>query len=528
MHHYELHHEPLFAGLQPADPDADALLEASRFSGRVLDADDQIWLNRHLLETAFRQATGQPCFRRLNSGLDGVIVSDVGKPIKVLGNGRAGGLIRTALRATDILMDRVWQLEKETFEDTPGFVFAPSTEIVDPAEDPTALHPEIQRQVAKMRTDLDRFSPLEISSLARHGYCVARKACRSVPDLFGAGLPGNAPWDPLHAARLPRLPVDQGEPRLDESSRGPSSTTVEARTLQASALRRIWSTLLDRRDWTSYIYVPLLVPIFVLLPYLAIKSYERSHRLNQLVESLSQSTRDFEVMSRLLESRPTAWTGEAAEEVHNLTDPDLKGFEVLQDSRILDLRDWKSAKSGANDAGGLVNGYRRVKAVKLPENVGNHLFRIDVLAVSPKTVMRFPPQQLQAKLQRSAVDSSIPNEKKCRWQVSYDFQPVPAGDYVDLIYEHQSPGQFLQRGDNRTAMTFSILADTAELTTWILMPEGKEYRSFRIIRYEIGKPEKVEPVKVVTEYLADDFTILAFKLLSLKAGYMYELSWHYK
>ena len=125
MRHYPFHREPLFAGLRPVDPDAEALLRASRQGGRVLDGGDQLWLNRHLLEAAFRQATGQACFRRLDSGLDGVLVSDVGKPISVQGNRRAGGLIRTALRATDILMDRVWQLEMETFRGTPGFVFAP-------------------------------------------------------------------------------------------------------------------------------------------------------------------------------------------------------------------------------------------------------------------------------------------------------------------------------------------------------------------------------------------------------------------
>ena len=54
---------------------------------------DQLWLNRHLLEAAFRQATGRTCLRRLNSGLDGVLVSDVGKPIEVQGTRRAGGLI---------------------------------------------------------------------------------------------------------------------------------------------------------------------------------------------------------------------------------------------------------------------------------------------------------------------------------------------------------------------------------------------------------------------------------------------------
>ena len=48
------------------------------------------------------------------------------------------------------------------------------------------------------------------------------------------------------------------------------------------------------------------------------------------------------------------------------------------------------------------------------------------------------------------------------------------------------------------------------------------------VRYEKGKPEKSEPVKLVTEYLPEDYTILAFKLLSLKAGYIYELRWFYK
>src|SRR5262249_55187140 len=125
LRHYQFHHEPLFVSLKPLDPDAEALLCASRIGRRDLNPDDQLWLNRHLLEAAFRQATGHACLRRLNSGLDGVLVSDVGKPIQVQGNRRAGGLIRTGLRATDILMDRVWQLETATFQGTPGFVFAP-------------------------------------------------------------------------------------------------------------------------------------------------------------------------------------------------------------------------------------------------------------------------------------------------------------------------------------------------------------------------------------------------------------------
>src|SRR4029078_8222002 len=124
-------------------------------------------LNRHLIEKSFRHVTGHACFRRLNSALDGVLVRDVGKSFEVHAGRDSGGLFKTAMRASDILMDRVWQLETETFADTPAFVFAPITEVVEPAEDPTALHAEVQRQVATIRTDLDRFSPLEISCLVR-------------------------------------------------------------------------------------------------------------------------------------------------------------------------------------------------------------------------------------------------------------------------------------------------------------------------------------------------------------------------
>jgi hypothetical protein len=343
LRQYQFQREPLFAGLRPVDAEAEALVHASRSGGRVLEACDQAWLNRHLLEAAFRQATGHPCFRRLNSALDGILVSDVGKQFEVQGNHRAGGLIRTALRATDIVMDRVWQLEIETFQDSPGFVFAPITEVVEPAEDPTALHREIQRQAVNIRTDFDRFSPLEISSLVRHGYCVGRKVCRAHPELFGAELPLGAPWDPSAGPRATAPPAAVALPGRGPLAE-PVAATVEARALQDSALRRIWSTLLDRRDWTSYVYVPLLVPILILVPYLVVKFHERSQRNNHLVESLSQGSRDLEKMSQLFEGRQEPWIGEPAEEVPSFDEQDLPGFEILQDSRIFDLRSWKPAK----------------------------------------------------------------------------------------------------------------------------------------------------------------------------------------
>jgi predicted acylesterase/phospholipase RssA len=527
LRHYPFYREPLFASLRPVDTDALALLHASRPGGTILDDGDQLWLNRHLLDAAVRQATGHPCFRRLNSGLDGVLVSDVGKPIEVQSNRRAGGLIRTALRSTDILMDRVWQLEIETFHDTQGFVFAPITDVVAPTEDPTAVHPEIQRQTANIRTDLDRFSPLEISTLIRHGYCVGRKACRSHPDLFGADLPDNAPWDPIPAPRAAPGPIATIA-HSNGSTRAPAAATVEARTLQASAFRRIWSTLLDHRDWLSYIYVPIIVPMLLLTPYLVTRLYERSHRLNQLMDSFSQNSPDFKKMSELLDGTPTPWKGESAEKVRILDEPNLKGFDILQDSRIIDLRNFKLGSAGKSDPNSLAYVHHRLKVVKLHENKNNNIFRVTLLQTSPQTAVRFPAQALQPRLRMCEVEGTTAGEEQCRWEVSYDFGRVPAGEYVDLFMEKHSRGDYLHEGNENFSLTFHVLAETAELTMWIFMPRRKEYRSFRIVRYLTGKPAEVEKVRIVTEYLADDYTIIAFKLLALKPGYTYEVGWIYK
>jgi predicted acylesterase/phospholipase RssA len=527
MRHYQFRLGPLFAGLKPLDPEAEALLRASRLDGQPLSAGDQVWLNRHLMEAAFRQATGRHCFRRLNSGLDGVLVSDVGKPIEVLSNQRAGGLIRTALRATDILMDRVWQLETETFRDARGFVFAPITEVVEPDEDPTALHPEVQRQVARIRTDLDRFSPLEISSLIRHGYCVGRKACRAHPERFGTDLPGNAPWDPLHTPHG-AAPNGSGVTLPDRLAKAPAAATAEARALQPSAFRRIWSTLLDRRDWVSYIYVPIILPVLFLLPYVAITTYQHTHQYNRLVQSYSQGTTDLETLSEMLNSKPATWDGERAEKVRSLDEPDLTGFEVLQDSRIIDLRGWLPGAAANGERGSVVVIHRRMKVLKLRTNKENNLFRLHLLPTSPQTAVRFPAQQLRPRLRMCEVESSVPGREECRWEADFDFLGVPAGDFAEVMLDERSPGIYLEGGLGGAGITFLVQAQTGELTTWLLMPREREYQSFNISRHQTGKPETSETFRPVTEYLADDYTIIAFKLVSLGPGWTYQVRWIYK
>jgi predicted acylesterase/phospholipase RssA len=459
-----------------------------------------------------------------DKALDGVLVSDAGNKI-LIQTGGGGGLIRTALRSSDILMDRVWQLEIENFQDTFGFVFARITHVVGPHEDSTALHAEVQRQVANIRTDLDAFSPLEISCLIRQGYCIGRKACRSRTDLFGTELPSNPPWDPVPPASIPRTaPPDS---RLDRSSQEMDPSTVLARQLQASASRRIWSTLLSVRDWTSFIYLPLLL-LLLLVPYFLFQSYLQSRRVSRLIESISHGRPDFDIMRQLMRAPMGSFKGVAVEEVAKLEPLDYKAFSILQDSYIIDLRSWDPTGAGRSDTAALVYGYRCLKVQKAENHDSSNVFRVTALPTHRDSQFRFPPQRFQPRLRRMLVESQNAHEKICQFEVSVDLSKVPTGHVVDVMYEHYSPGEFVQRGEVSTSIAFASEFDAAEVTRWILLPRGREYRSFEILRYKTGKPATAEAVKGFTEYLADDSSIIASKIASVKAGFTFEVTWLYK
>jgi predicted acylesterase/phospholipase RssA len=439
---------------------------------------------------------------------DGVLVSDVGKPFEVQSSQHTVGLVGTAMRASDILMDRVWQLENETFRNAPGFVFARITDIIDPKQDPTALHPEVQRQLPTVRTDLDRFSALEVASLVHQGYCAGRRACRALPAAFGTDLPVNAPWVPASepATVLPDI-------------------TRHARTLHKSGVRRIWGTLLDYRDWTSYVYVPIILPIMVLLPYFSVKYYEYSHRMNQIIQSLAQGSRDVEQMSRLMDGPVARFTGDKPVRLPPEATPDLRGFTILQDLRMIDLRHWFGAKSTIGDS--YMYGYRRLKIRRDPGNTDNHSLRLNVLAFSPDSQIRFPAQALRPTLYAQDGGTNALGQKMVHWSVGLDLRRVPPGETVELVYEHASPGIFVMEGMSSNTLSFTVQAETIELTRWLLMPQGRAYKGYQLIRYKTGNPDIAENVKLTTEYLPNDKEILAFKLLALDAGYTYELSWFY-
>ena len=116
---------------------------------------------------------------------------------------------------------------------------------------------------------------------------------------------------------------------------------------------------------------------------------------------------------------------------------------------MIDLRNWQETTDDTNNSDSFVYGYRRLKVQKKPDNATNNDFRVSVLALSPETQIRFPPQQLSPKLYSRPLEGSRPGEKMVHWEVGASFQKVPAGDAVDIVYEHISPGHSCEKGPVR-------------------------------------------------------------------------------
>jgi hypothetical protein len=171
---------------------------------------------------------------------------------------------------------------------------------------------------------------------------------------------------------------------------------------------------------------------------------------------------------------------------------------------------------------------RRMKVLKLRENKENNLFRLHLLPTSPQTAVRFPTQQLRPRLRMCEAEGSTPGREEYRWEADFDFLDVPGNDFVELMLDERSPGQYPEGRQGGAGITFHVSAITGELMTWLLMPRGKEYQSFHISRHQTGKPETTEAFRPVTEYLADDSTIIAFKLVRLDPGWTYQVRWVYR
>lgn len=520
--HDQLYCDPAFAKLEMDDEQASHLRYLAQH-GRELDRGDHLWLNRYLADIGFASATGRPLFSSTQVEFDAVIVSDAGKEFTTSRRTKGGGLVGTAMRSSDILMDRVWKLEIEHFTSASGCVFAPISATVQLAEDSHALHPEIQHQVCNMRTDLDRFSDLEISGLIRHGYGVMRNVCRSHPELFPEELPSGPPWDPTVLAMS----------TPSSSARSTSEITHQARDLQESKQRNLFGHLLSPRDWPTYVYIPLIAILVVVLPYFTFNAYKRATRSTMIVNAITYSNPDFQLVLEIARQNPVPgeWVALPAEEVAELTPVELKGFRLITDTRVFDLRAWQP---DSTDREHQFITYRRMQVRRVtpaPDVNGNvsalgNKFRIQQFGLTRDVSVKRNTNSLQAIFRRTphvgpSGQAGFLNE------LEFDLSSVPEGRDFEIGFEVTEPGLQGRKGADER-LSFPILAPTDVATMWVFLPEGRPFRSYQLIGYDPEIPTVVDSIEPTYDFELADGTLLGWMLVAPQSNYTYECRWTYR
>lgn len=243
-----------------------------------------------------------------------LLVSDATEATVVARPGTRFGIIGTGLRATQIMMSRIRSYrEEELSTKRPGstvFIRISSTTNCE-----GAAHLAVQTQIPDIRTDLDRFSNLEVAEISRHGFWLARE-------------------------NIPARDYDSEFEPQRGSGDFPSKTADLLRKGFGLRLR-----LLSWRDPITAVYAfSLILLIGILLPHLRTVAHHIGAMIeySQVADLLDQKIPD------IPKDPPIA-----IESVNYTAQrPSNSGFEVLAEHRIWDLRtlhlaDNKSHVSGS-------------------------------------------------------------------------------------------------------------------------------------------------------------------------------------
>jgi predicted acylesterase/phospholipase RssA len=197
------------------------------------------------------------------------------------------GLLKTALRSTEIFMKRLAELESEVFyvDGETRFTHLQISDAVKPApaHDRVSLSLTEQQLLKNVRTDLDFFSATEIDALDRHGYAIAAGRC---------GFPGGT-----------------GRPVSPAVAVSPLSEKARIKALKASRFRRL--RFFSLRDRISYVHL-LVVTLALVVPGARFFStFIRERFISSLHEYRRDTFGQFELKSadeaaRLLDEVETA------------------------------------------------------------------------------------------------------------------------------------------------------------------------------------------------------------------------------
>ena len=241
-----------------------------------------------------------------------------------------------------------------------------------------------------------------------------------------SGKPSQPPWAPIPSDRLTTRKLSKSK------SFAPSMPTQLARELRRSSRRRMWSTLLDPRDWPSYLYVFAALVLFVYLPLQVYKLYEKAQIQATVIDAIANGDPDFRQILDLLDKDPTSdWATIEIGEKSEPTELDYSGLEILTHSRMLDLRKWNPDEASPDRQGRVL--LRDRVTFKLVDSESSRR-RVTFRNVLPIEDVEFrqPKGRLQAVVSRVKKSPEVFDGRGTSYEIEYDLAGIPFGEPVTV------------------------------------------------------------------------------------------------
>jgi len=450
--------------------------------------------------------------KQQNACFDKVLASDAGKPFQILEDPSLG-LISQSVRASDILWDRVWQLERENFGNQEGFVFLPISDSVDLAEDPTALHPVVQAEVQTIRTDLDYFSGEEINALVHHGYEVARKVFRSQKIIDEEKIPVGPPWLPIADTKISTPDA------VGSLTRDASAATQMSTHLRQSSRRRYWSTLLDWRDWPSYVYVAIACFLLIYLPLQVYQLYKKSQTQGAVINSIASGDPDIRQILNLTLSDPLEnWTPETIQEKQEPEGAIDENVEILTHSRILDLRQWHPKEDLESEQGKVYIRDRIILQLNRSyTGDGRVIFQFPTRLENVE--FRQPRESIQGIISQIKEPIIKYGKEHNLYEIEYDLSEIPLEEPVKMEIEA------VAKIPKTARAPFYIRRETDLITVWILFPPDMPYRTYNLVSYP---RDRSEPAKIMNVRYTIDHpygSLIGWSVVNPQVNHVYECRW---
>jgi predicted acylesterase/phospholipase RssA len=383
-----------------------------------------------------RKGTTVPCER--------LLVSDAGRSF-VPPKQSDFGILRTALRAVDIFMFRIRKSDLTWSADNKVTLISISNKVLEVAG---ASATDVQSQLENIRTDLDKFSQLEITELMRHGYYVTAQALAK--DRGDATPPSLPEWD---------IPASSGAAKTETRT----ETSTIAKILRRSAQRK--SRLFSIRDWMTWVHLLMLAAVIACAILIGGDVVDRTNTLIAAIRA-----------SQVIRINPE-WTDVPPvpiELVKDLGPTSNDGFDILDDVRVWDLR---QLKSRASSSGGLeVIGLSLLKRVStlIRRSSEANRYRYRYQTAGSDFVAWSPNKDVRVKLLRSEEPTkSGTNIDLNTYELQFDVSNMDLNKKFVLEAQARVNGPWDR---NNAWIGMRITDEIAEATMRIIFPQNLPYQ----------------------------------------------------